>query len=146
MQIPFQVVSFKRISNYFYSLIISISIEKKRGKKCNFNFFQISFKTVKLGKFLKLIIAFNYTFINTQILIYGFHEGAGRCFFSLHTMAPFCRPSKLAGTRLTISTLLAEDVNVAGVVTGVVVVCLIMAVCGCGCIVLRRNGFFTRKL
>uniref|UniRef100_A0A3B3HUB4 Junctional adhesion molecule 2a n=1 Tax=Oryzias latipes TaxID=8090 RepID=A0A3B3HUB4_ORYLA len=40
--------------------------------------------------------------------------------------------------------MIVEDVNVAGVVTGVVVVCLIMAVCGCGCIVLRRNGFFTQ--
>ncbi|XP_024150218.1 junctional adhesion molecule 2a isoform X1 [Oryzias melastigma] len=48
-------------------------------------------------------------------------------------------PKMCEAKRMTI-----EDVNVAGVVTAVVVVCLIITVCGCGGVVLRRNGFFSQ--
>ncbi|XP_071368343.1 junctional adhesion molecule 2A [Centroberyx affinis] len=49
-------------------------------------------------------------------------------------------PSKMCeGNRMTI-----EDINVAAVAAAVVVVCLLVAICGCGGYLLHRNGFFSR--
>ncbi|XP_051284236.1 junctional adhesion molecule 2A isoform X3 [Dicentrarchus labrax] len=48
-------------------------------------------------------------------------------------------PMMCEGKHMTI-----EDVNVAAVVAGVLVVCLVIAVCGCGGFLLHRNGFFSR--
>lgn len=46
---------------------------------------------------------------------------------------------------LTDSSSPSEDVNVSAVVAGVVVVCLLVIICGCGGFLLHRNGFFSRK-
>lgn len=40
---------------------------------------------------------------------------------------------------------LPEDVNVTAIVTAVVVVCLVVLICGCGGVLLHRNGFFSRE-
>ncbi|XP_047432972.1 junctional adhesion molecule 2A isoform X2 [Mugil cephalus] len=48
-------------------------------------------------------------------------------------------PQMCKGKHMTI-----EDVNVAAVVAGVVVVFLIVVICGCGGFLLNRNGFFSR--
>ncbi|XP_061571602.1 junctional adhesion molecule 2A isoform X2 [Cololabis saira] len=48
-------------------------------------------------------------------------------------------PKMCEGKRMTI-----EDVNVTAVVAAVVVICLVVLVCGCGGLVLHRNGFFTQ--
>ncbi|KAM6893927.1 junctional adhesion molecule 2A [Xenentodon cancila] len=47
-------------------------------------------------------------------------------------------PKMCEGQRMTI-----EDVNITAVVAAVVVVCLVVVVCGCGGLLLHRNGFFT---
>ncbi|XP_049426145.1 junctional adhesion molecule 2A isoform X2 [Epinephelus fuscoguttatus] len=48
-------------------------------------------------------------------------------------------PKMCEGKHMTI-----EDVNVSAVVAAVVVVCLVIVICGCGGLVLHRNGFFSR--
>lgn len=48
-------------------------------------------------------------------------------------------PKMCEGKLMTI-----EDVNVTAVVAAVVVVFLVVVICGCGGVVLHRNGFFTR--
>ncbi|KAM9835828.1 junctional adhesion molecule 2A [Aulostomus maculatus] len=48
------------------------------------------------------------------------------------------QPKSCEGKHMTI-----EDVNVTAVVVSVVVVCLVVLVCGCGGLLLHRNGFFS---
>ncbi|XP_029373767.1 junctional adhesion molecule 2A isoform X4 [Echeneis naucrates] len=49
-------------------------------------------------------------------------------------------PDKMCdGKHMTI-----EDVNITAIVAAVVVVCLVVMVCGCGGLLLHRNGFFSR--
>ncbi|XP_042368934.1 junctional adhesion molecule 2A isoform X3 [Plectropomus leopardus] len=48
------------------------------------------------------------------------------------------QPKKCEGKHMTI-----EDVNVSAVVAAVVVVCLVIIICGCGGLLLHRNGFFS---
>ncbi|XP_008323686.1 junctional adhesion molecule 2A isoform X1 [Cynoglossus semilaevis] len=47
-------------------------------------------------------------------------------------------PKMCEGKHMTI-----EDVNVTAIVTAVVVVCLVVLICGCGGVLLHRNGFFS---
>lgn len=49
-------------------------------------------------------------------------------------------PPKMCQSKL----MTIEDVNVSAVVAGVVVVCLVIVICGCGGFLLHRNGFFSR--
>ncbi|XP_058508095.1 LOW QUALITY PROTEIN: junctional adhesion molecule 2A [Solea solea] len=48
-------------------------------------------------------------------------------------------PKMCEGKHMTI-----EDVNITAIVAAVVVVCLVVVVCGCGGVLLHRNGFFSR--
>ncbi|XP_070400285.1 junctional adhesion molecule 2A isoform X2 [Nothobranchius furzeri] len=50
-------------------------------------------------------------------------------------------PKMCEGKHMTI-----EDVNVTAVVAVVMVVCLLVVVCGCGGVLLHRNGFLTRPM
>uniref|UniRef100_A0A4W6G3D0 Junctional adhesion molecule 2a n=1 Tax=Lates calcarifer TaxID=8187 RepID=A0A4W6G3D0_LATCA len=57
-----------------------------------------------------------------------------------------CRASNGVGPAKTCEGkhMTIEDINITAIVAAVVVVCLVVVICGCGGLVLHRNGFFSR--